>query len=78
MTVEDRWQPDKRAEALAVFGTDDQAHPAVRYLLDHAGSVYLGGRLQGIEAPIHYDFTPSARHAAGAARPLPASWAGAG
>ena len=30
--------------------------PAVRYLLDHAGSVYLGGRVQGIEAPTHYDF----------------------
>lgn len=56
MTVEERWQPDKRAEALAVFGSDDRAHPAVRYLHDHAGSVYLGGRVDGIEAPIHYDF----------------------
>ena len=28
----------------------------MRYLLDHAGSVYLGGRVQGIEAPMHYDF----------------------
>ena len=56
MTVTDRWQPDKRAEALAVFGSEDRAHPAVRYLLDHAGSVYLGGRVQGVEAPMHYDF----------------------
>ncbi len=56
MTVTDRWQPDKRAEAIAVFGADDKAHPAVRYLHDHAGSVYLGGKVQGIEAPMHYDF----------------------
>ena len=56
MTLTDRWQPDKRAEALAVFGSEDRAHPAVRYLLDHAGSVYLGGRVQGVEAPMHYDF----------------------
>jgi sulfate adenylyltransferase len=56
LTVTDRWQPDKRAEALAVFGSEDRAHPAVRYLLDHAGTVYLGGKVQGIEAPMHYDF----------------------
>jgi sulfate adenylyltransferase len=56
MTVEDRWRPDKRAEAFAVLGTEDQAHPAVRYLMGEAGEVYLGGRLQGIEAPTHYDF----------------------
>jgi len=56
LTVTDKWQPDKRAEAIAVFGADDTAHPAVRYLHDHAGSVYLGGKVQGIEAPMHYDF----------------------
>lgn len=56
MTIQDRWQPDKGAEALAVFGADDRAHPGVRYLHDHAGSVYLGGPVQGIEAPTHYDF----------------------
>ncbi len=56
LTVTDRWQPDKRAEAMAVFGADDKAHPAVRYLHDHAGGVYLGGTVQGIEPPMHYDF----------------------
>ena len=56
LTVDDRWQPDKRAEALAVFGSRRPAHPAVRYLHDHAGSVYLGGTVQGIEPPMHYDF----------------------
>jgi sulfate adenylyltransferase len=56
MTVTDAWEPDKRLEAVAVFGCDDEAHPGVRYLMHHAGPVYLGGPLQGLEAPTHYDF----------------------
>jgi sulfate adenylyltransferase len=56
MTVEDAWEPDKRLEAVAVFGADDEAHPAVRYLMHHAGPIYLGGSLKGLEPPTHYDF----------------------
>jgi len=56
MTVEDRWTPDKRLEAVSVFGSDDEAHPAVHYLMHEAGPIYLGGRLEGVEAPTHYDF----------------------
>src|SRR4051794_15528949 len=37
MSVADAWEPDKRLEAVQVFGADDQAHPAVRYLLHEAG-----------------------------------------
>ena len=50
------WRPDKAAEAIQVFGTDDLLHPGVNYLFNKAHPVYLGGRLLGIEAPIHYDF----------------------
>jgi len=56
MTVSSRYVPDKRAEAIAVYGTDDQAHPGVSFLFNRANNVYLGGRLQGIEPPTHYDF----------------------
>jgi len=56
MAVSDIWTPDKSREAELVFGADDRAHPAVAYLHHKAGSVYLGGRLRGVEAPIHYDF----------------------
>ena len=56
MDVESSFCPDKKAEALAVFGSADEAHPAVRYLNDQANDVYLGGRLYGVEAPNHYDF----------------------
>ncbi len=56
MTVTDRWTPDKAREAEMVFGADDDAHPAVNYLHNTAGKVYLGGPITGIQQPVHYDF----------------------
>ncbi len=56
MEVSDNWEPDRRAEAVAVFGSDDEKHPAVDFLLNRSNPVYLGGRLRGVEAPTHYDF----------------------
>jgi sulfate adenylyltransferase len=56
MEVEEIWSPDKQAEARRVFGTSDDCHPGVDYLLHQAGPVYLGGRVQGIEPPTYYDF----------------------
>ncbi|EKE43880.1 bifunctional sulfate adenylyltransferase subunit 1/adenylylsulfate kinase protein [Oceaniovalibus guishaninsula JLT2003] len=56
MTVTDKWVPDKPREARHVFGADDSAHPAVNYLHNQAGKVYLGGPVTGIQQPVHYDF----------------------
>ncbi|MDX1822455.1 MAG: bifunctional sulfate adenylyltransferase/adenylylsulfate kinase [Paracoccaceae bacterium] len=56
MTVTDRWVPNKALEAEKVFGADDQAHPAVNYLHNKVGAVYLGGPVTGIQQPVHYDF----------------------
>ncbi|UYV36338.1 bifunctional sulfate adenylyltransferase/adenylylsulfate kinase [Rhodobacteraceae bacterium D3-12] len=56
MTVTDRWVPNKAHEAEKVFGADDDAHPAVNYLHNVAGKVYLGGPIVGIQQPVHYDF----------------------
>jgi sulfate adenylyltransferase len=56
MDVEDIWTPDKAAEALGVYGSEDEAHPGVHYLKNLANPVYVGGRVHGVEAPIHYDF----------------------
>ena len=50
------FRPDKSAEAQQVFGTTDDTHPAVNYLVNQAHPVYLGGRLRGVESPTHYDF----------------------
>ncbi|MEP2531768.1 bifunctional sulfate adenylyltransferase/adenylylsulfate kinase [Shimia sp.] len=56
MTVTDRWEPNKAREAEKVFGADDDAHPAVNYLHNQAGKIYLGGPIVGIQQPVHYDF----------------------
>ena len=56
MTVTDRWEPNKSREAEKVFGADDLAHPAVNYLHNEAGKIYLGGPVTGIQQPVHYDF----------------------
>ena len=56
LSVSDKWSPDKAREAKAVFGADDSAHPAVNYLHNHAGPIYLGGAITGIQQPVHYDF----------------------
>ena len=56
MTVTDSWAPNKAKEAEKVFGADDDAHPAVNYLHNQAGKIYLGGPVTGIQQPVHYDF----------------------
>ena len=57
LTVGDVWQPDKNAEAKQVFGTTNTEHPAVDYLVKNAGSFYVGGTVEGIQTPEHYDFS---------------------
>ncbi len=54
--VEAVWQPDRKAEAQSVFGTTSAVHPGVDYLLNKGNSWYVGGRLEGVQAPSHYDF----------------------
>lgn len=55
--VEDVWTPNKEAEAENVFGTTNPEHPGVGYLMNQAGPVYVGGRVEGAEFPTHYDFS---------------------
>ncbi|MCH7475997.1 MAG: bifunctional sulfate adenylyltransferase/adenylylsulfate kinase, partial [Gemmatimonadetes bacterium] len=54
--VEDIWKPDLAAEAAAVFGTDNPEHPGIAHLLKQTNPVYVGGRLEGLQRPIHYDY----------------------
>ena len=56
LAVSDIWRPDKAREALKVYGSTDNDHPGVNFVLHKAHPVYLGGQLKGIEAPMHYDF----------------------
>jgi sulfate adenylyltransferase len=54
--VEEVWQPDRTAEAQAVFGTTNREHPGVAYLLDKTHPFYVSGKLEGVQLPAHYDF----------------------
>ena len=54
--VEDVWQPDREAEAKAVFGTTNPEHPGVAHLLDRTHPFYVGGRLTGLQPITHYDY----------------------
>ncbi len=56
MDVEEMYTPDKDREAELVYGANDMAHPAVRYLHNQTGKVYLGGPVTGIDEPVHYDY----------------------
>ncbi|MEM9229802.1 MAG: bifunctional sulfate adenylyltransferase/adenylylsulfate kinase [Pseudomonadota bacterium] len=56
LSISDKWIPNKAREAEKVFGADDLAHPAVNYLHNVAGAVYLGGPITGIQQPVHYDY----------------------
>lgn len=56
LTVSSIYRPDKKLEAINVFGTDDLGHPAVKYLFHSAGDVYIGGKIQGVAMPAHYDY----------------------
>jgi len=56
LTISDKYIPNKALEAEKVFGADDDAHPAVNYLHNTAGPVYLGGPVTGIQQPVHYDY----------------------
>lgn len=56
LSVTSKYTPNKVQEAEFVFGANDSAHPAVHYLHNVAGPIYLGGAITGIQQPTHYDF----------------------
>ena len=56
ITIDDIYKPDKVKEAIEVFGADDEAHPAVKYLYRTAGEFNIGGKLDAINRLMHYDY----------------------
>ena len=57
LKVGDVWKPDKQREAFSIYGTDDpEKHPGVRKFYEETESWYVGGDLEGLHFPIHYDF----------------------
>ncbi len=56
LSVEEIWPLDREREALAVFGTRDITHPGVRHLYYGTGDHYVGGGLEVLSLPLHFDF----------------------
>ena len=61
LTVSDLWHPEKHKEAHHIYETMDTNHPGVNFLLNDTHSTYIGGIIEGIQNPKHYDY-PEIRH----------------
>jgi ATP sulfurylase len=53
MSISEAWRPDLRAEASAVLGTTDRAHPWADQLLGHTHPWYVTGELSVLRMPTH-------------------------
>ena len=56
MHIEEIWPVDRKKEAEAVYGTNNKFHQGVRYLYDQVNDYYMGGKLEVMELPVHFDF----------------------
>src|SRR5437764_3908318 len=54
--ISELYRPDREQEAKAVYGTDNPEHPGVAHLLQRTHPVYVSGRLEAVQLPVHYDF----------------------
>ncbi len=54
--VEEIWEPNKFNEAEIVYGTKSKEHHGVKHLLYNMNQFYIGGKVEGIQLPDHFDF----------------------
>ncbi|MHC4294778.1 MAG: adenylyltransferase, partial [Planctomycetota bacterium] len=54
--VEDVWKPDITAECERVYGTTNTEHPGPAYFNRNGHPWYVGGKVEGVQLPHHYDF----------------------
>jgi sulfate adenylyltransferase len=54
--AEDQWPHDRKAESEAVYGTASEDHPGVAHLFRRTNNIAVGGRVEGVALPSHYDF----------------------
>ncbi len=55
-TITSIYKADKNFEALSIYGTNDQSHFGVEYIMSRTGKFYLGGKTESIGNIDHYDF----------------------
>lgn len=63
LEITEAWRPDHRAEADAVLGTCDPAHPGARHLMTETHRWYVTGHLELVQPPEHPDLPPLVRSA---------------
>jgi sulfate adenylyltransferase len=56
LKVEEIWEPNLNDEADLVYGTQDHSHPAVNYIFNLGNKIYIGGAIEKISFPHHYDY----------------------
>jgi len=56
MHIEDMWPVDRKKEASLVYGTTDRNHQGVEYLFNKEGDYYIGGKIEVLSLPLHFDF----------------------
>ena len=56
LNIEDIYKPDLEYECLKVLGSNDNNHPYHNIIMENRDKYYLGGSVEKIQLPIHYDF----------------------
>lgn len=56
MHIEDMWSVNREKEALLVYGTTSTTHQGVQYLYNTEGDYYIGGKVEVLSTPLHFDF----------------------
>jgi len=56
ITVNDIWKVDKSNEANCIYSSNDKNHPGVNYLYNKINDYYIGGSLEQVQLPHHYDY----------------------
>jgi sulfate adenylyltransferase len=56
LTIESIYRPDKQQEAKNVYGTEDNSHFGVDYLINKTKDIYLGGKVESLyDIETHYN-----------------------
>lgn len=56
MNIEDIWSVEHEKESINIYGTKDRYHPGVKYLRNLSDSCYIGGDMEVVSLPFHFDF----------------------
>ncbi len=56
--IEEIWEPNRESEVESLFGATDRRHPGVSQVLDNTHPIYVSGKVEGVQPPLHYDFQP--------------------